>query len=55
MANAWVLSRPFPAMPIIGGRSMEQIAPALAAGETTLSDAVLEEIDAAHRAHPMPY
>ena len=50
-----MLSRPFPAIPIIGGRSVEQIAPALAAGEATLPAEVLEEIDAAHRAQPMPY
>ena len=55
MANAWVLSRPFAAIPIVGARSVEQLAPALAAGTATLADEVLGEIDAAHRAHPMPY
>ena len=55
MANAWVLSRPFPAIPIFGGRSLEQIAPAFDAGETTLPDDLLDEIDAIHKAHPMPY
>ena len=55
MANAWVLQRPFPAIPIVGARSTAQLAPALAAGSVTLPGAVLEEIDAAHRAHPMPF
>ena len=55
MANAWVLSRPFPAIPIVGGRSVEQLKPAFAAGDVTLSDALLSDIDDAHRAIPMPY
>ena len=55
MANAWVLHRPFPAIPIFGGRSLEQLEPAFAAGTAELSAELLEEIDAVHRAHPMPY
>jgi aryl-alcohol dehydrogenase-like predicted oxidoreductase len=40
---------------IIGATSTEQLATVLGATEITLGDDVLAEIDAAHRAHPMPY
>lgn len=55
MALAWYRSRPFAAIPIIGATSTEQLARALASAELELSDEVLAEIAAAHRAHPMPY
>ncbi|TQS73163.1 aldo/keto reductase [Rhodobacteraceae bacterium] len=55
MAIAWTLQRPFPCLPIIGGRSVEQITPAIAASGVTLSEEVLKALDAAHRANPMPY
>jgi len=55
MALAFCRSRPFPTIPIFGATTMEQLDRALGAAGVTLSDEVLAEIDAAHRAHPMPY
>lgn len=55
MAIAFCRSRPFPCLPIIGATSLAQLDMALGAAELTLSPEVLAEIDAAHRAHPMPY
>ena len=55
LAIAWTLTRPFMASSIIGATSTEQLATVLGATEITLGDDVLAEIDAAHRAHPMPY
>ncbi|WP_415919976.1 aldo/keto reductase [Tateyamaria sp. SN6-1] len=55
MALAWCLTRPFMCSVIFGATDMAQLELALAAAEVTLSDAVMAEIDAAHRAHPMPY
>ena len=53
MAIAFTLSRPFPVIPIIGASSTAQLAVNL--GQVTLSAEVLRDIEAAHRAHPMPY
>lgn len=55
MALAWTRSRPFPTIPIFGATHLDQIAPSLAAAELILSDEVLDDIAAAHMAHPMPY
>jgi aryl-alcohol dehydrogenase-like predicted oxidoreductase len=55
MALAWCMTRPFMASVIFGATSVAQLDVALGAADITLSDAVLEEIDAAHRAHPMPF
>jgi aryl-alcohol dehydrogenase-like predicted oxidoreductase len=55
MAIAFCRSRPFPCIPIIGATSLDQLELALGAAELTLSPEVLADIDAAHRAHPMPY
>lgn len=55
MALAWCRTRPFMASAIFGATRMEQLDHALGSVEVTLSGEVLEEIDAAHRAHPMPY
>ena len=55
MALAWCASRPFMGSVIFGSTTMEQLRVALGATELTLSKEVLKEIDAAHRAHPMPY
>ncbi|MFX0544834.1 aldo/keto reductase [Roseovarius sp. S1116L3] len=55
MALAWTLTRPFMTSCIFGATTMEQLEIALGAGDLTLSDEVMEEIDAAHRAHPMPF
>ncbi|MDW4496632.1 aldo/keto reductase [Sulfitobacter sp. D35] len=55
MALAWCAGRPFMGSVIFGATSLEQLETALGAVDVTLSDAVLDEIDTAHRAHPMPY
>lgn len=55
MAIAFTRSRPFPVIPILGATSTAQLALALDAAELVLPEAVLDDIAAAHRAHPMPY
>ena len=55
MALAWCRTRPFMASAIFGATKPEQLKVALGSVEVELSDEVLEEIGAAHRAHPMPY
>lgn len=55
MALAFCRSRPFPCIPIFGATSLDQLEIALGTAEVTLSPDVLAEIDAAHRAHPMPF
>ncbi|MEO0390259.1 MAG: aldo/keto reductase [Pseudomonadota bacterium] len=55
MSLAWAMTRPFMASVIFGATSLAQLEVALGAVDVSLSDAVLQEIDAAHRAHPMPY
>ncbi len=55
MALAWTLTRPFIASSIFGATTTAQLDLALGAADITLSDAVMDEIATAHRAHPMPY
>lgn len=55
MAQAFVLSRPFIGASIIGGTAEEHITTAIGAAELTLSQEVLDGIDAIHRRHGMPY
>ena len=55
MAIAFCAARPFPVVPIIGATTMAQLETNIGAAQVVLSDAVLAEIDAAHRAHPQPY
>jgi aryl-alcohol dehydrogenase-like predicted oxidoreductase len=55
MALAWCLTRPFMCSAIFGATTPEQLDLALGAGDLTLSDGVLEEIEAVHKKHPMPY
>ena len=55
MALAWMGSRPFPVIPILGATTLAQLEHQLPALAMTLKPALLEEIDALHRAHPMPY
>ncbi len=55
MALAWTLTRPFMCSSIFGATRLDQLEHALKCVELTLSDEVLEEIDDAHRLHPMPY
>ena len=55
MALAWCRTRPFMGTAIFGSTSMEQLDVALESVNVELSDAVLADIDTAHRAHPQPY
>lgn len=55
MANTWTLHRPFPTIPIFGASTLAQLDRILAGLDTRLGQEVLDEIDRAHRAHPMPY
>ncbi|MDQ2095679.1 aldo/keto reductase [Rhodalgimonas zhirmunskyi] len=55
MALAFVRQRPFPAIPIFGATTMAQLENIIAGKDLILSDEVLEEIDAVHKAHPLPY
>jgi aryl-alcohol dehydrogenase-like predicted oxidoreductase len=55
MAVAWCRTRPFCTIPIIGATTTGQLRHLLENMETPLSPEVLAEIDATHRAHPMPY
>lgn len=55
MAVAWTMTRPFPIVPIIGATSLDQLHTVLGAAEVTLTEALMEDIAAANRAHPLPY
>ncbi|UWR81109.1 aldo/keto reductase [Phaeobacter inhibens] len=55
MALAWCHTRPFMASAIFGATTLAQLEHVLEGADLTLSQEVLEEIDIAHRAHPMPY
>ncbi len=55
MSLAFCCQRPFPVSPIFGATTMAQLQVILDGKDLVLSDEVLEEIDAAHCAHPMPY
>jgi len=55
VALAWARSRPFMTSVIFGATSMEQLGRAIGAAHMTLDAEVIAEIDAAHKAHPMPY
>ena len=53
LAIAWTLTRSFMASSIIGAKSLDQLRTVLGAAEIKLSDAILADIDLAHRAHPI--
>jgi len=55
MALAWCLTRPFMCSAIFGATTQDQLMRVLGSADVTLSQEVLDEVDAAHRAHPMPY
>ncbi|WP_299679014.1 aldo/keto reductase [uncultured Roseobacter sp.] len=55
MALAWCKTRPFMGSIIFGSTTMDQLETCLGAIDLDLEDAVLDEISAAHRQHPMPY
>ncbi|MEX1662944.1 aldo/keto reductase [Thioclava sp. 15-R06ZXC-3] len=55
MAIAWVMSRPFPSIPIIGSTSLAQLGPNLDAADLTLPKELLDKIAVLHHDLPMPY
>jgi aryl-alcohol dehydrogenase-like predicted oxidoreductase len=55
MALAWCLTRPFMCSAIFGATTDAQLKVAIGAGDMVLSQEVLDDLDVAHRAHPMPY
>lgn len=55
MALAWCLTRPFMCSAIFGATSLPQLERALGSAHLALSDEIIDEIEAAHKAHPMPY
>ncbi|SFR56943.1 aldo/keto reductase [Litoreibacter janthinus] len=55
MALAWCCQRPFPVIPIFGATTMDQLNHIIAGKDLVLGQDVLDDITAAHKAHPMPY
>lgn len=55
MALAWCRSRPFMASAIFGATHNDQMDRILGSAALELSQEVLDEINATHKAHPMPY
>lgn len=55
MALAWCNMRPFMASTIFGATSLAQLEVALGAADMELDGDLMSDINAAHRAHPMPY
>ncbi len=55
MALSWCRTRPFMMSAIFGATTSEQLARILEGKDQRLSKEVLDEINAAHRAHPMPF
>lgn len=55
MAMAFQRARPFKVSAIFGATTSEQLAFLLDGKDLILSDEVMQDIDVAHRAHPMPY
>ncbi len=55
MALAWSARRPFVTSSIFGATHSGQLEHALGVAELTLSDEVLDALNTAHKAHPLPY
>ncbi len=55
MALRWAADRPFMGSVIFGATSVEHLARSLGTADVTLPDEVVAEINAAHKAHPLPY
>ena len=55
MAMAWQRTRPFPISAIFGTTSSDQLAHLIAGDDLVLGQEVVDDINAAHRANPMPY
>lgn len=55
MSLAWCRTRPFMCSAIFGATTAEQLDHLLDSVEVEVTPEILADIDAAHRAHPMPY
>ena len=55
MAMAFTLQRPFMCSSIFGATRLEQLEHILKCTEVTLSEEIMQDINDAHHAHPMPY
>lgn len=55
MALAWMRSRPFRAIPILGATTLTQLQRQIPALGLTLPSELLADIDRVHRAHPLPF
>ncbi|MGO4915816.1 aldo/keto reductase [Pseudogemmobacter sp. W21_MBD1_M6] len=55
MALAWCRTRPFMASAIFGATDVDQLARVFGSVDVVLGQEVLDEINIAHKAHPMPY
>lgn len=55
MALAFTVQRPFPVSTIFGATTSQQLQVVLDGLDVHLNDEVMAELDAVHRAHPMPY
>lgn len=55
MSMAWLQTRPFKVSAIFGATTTEQLSRILAGRDLKLDKALVAEIDAVHRANPMPY
>ena len=55
MAMAFTLQRPFMCASIFGATHLDQLEHILKCTDVTLSEEVMNDINDAHRAHPMPY
>ncbi|MCH2096352.1 MAG: aldo/keto reductase [Rhodobacteraceae bacterium] len=55
MALAWSARRSFVASSIFGATTLEQLQHLLPAADVVLSTELLNDLNAAHKAHPMPY
>lgn len=55
MALAWQKTRPFPVCTILGATTTGQLERILAGREVEIGPEVIADIDAAHKAHPLPY
>ncbi len=55
MALAWCMQRPFVASAIFGATQLAQLEHIITGKDLVLSQEVIDDINVAHRAHPMPY
>ena len=55
LAMAFCTSRPFMTSVIFGATNVDQLKVILEGKDITLNDDILADINAAHKAHPMPY